>query len=290
MKTGGTFIDSNGDLKMGKYWLLLYEFIVVTIQTSSNKLTVMTLNSSLAVLFSQETNILYNGYHLFIDYDTSPLATQSWSTASIPCSNDNIIILLNDGLSKTIFVKFAADLSTYYWVYTFPSSVGKLACLAVDREINKIFVGLFLTTPMISLYKIKNEDGSIETARKITAIGSENYDPSISFYDGMLILVTGEDDIIFINKTNLHIIKQLTLTTSLLSPRIRFSNIIGNFMYIGGTSVENSKNNGFYLRSYMPYLNDIESTNINFTDSSIVLAESDQIIMPTEGTVTVRKS
>jgi len=61
------------------------------------------------------------------------------------------------------------DLSTIYWHLQFPTGEGKAGCLLVETEINKLFVvSVESTTPQTFLYKISNEDGTVEAARKIT--------------------------------------------------------------------------------------------------------------------------
>ena len=68
-------------------------------------------------------------------------------------------------------------------------SIGRANSLAIDREINKIFIVVASTaTPETSIFKIVNENGSVETARKITGIGTFDSEPRLSLYDGMLLL------------------------------------------------------------------------------------------------------
>ena len=112
--------------------------------------------------------------YMMINSDTSPENTKWCSTANIPWNNDNIILFFYD-LTSARLIKLPIDLSTIYWNLEFTTAEGEASSLLIDKEINKIFVATIKPSgPDTFIYRISNENGSVEVAKKINVIINHN--------------------------------------------------------------------------------------------------------------------
>ena len=254
------------ELVRNKYVL----YLVVTISPSSGNLTILVLDISLNILFQKDTNLIYDGQYMMLDYDTSPLVSSWCSSTSSPCSDDNILMLMSSN-SVPHLLKFPLDLSANYYDLEFNANENYASSVVIDKSTNKVFTGNLnndSSSYASFIYRINNENASVERGIKIEGIGSIDGKLGLILNGDNLVLTAAEGYIIIMDKNNLNFVKHFTFTSTLTDSKIRTARIYENFMYGGITYTNGSVFESIYFKVNYPFFSDLDEDEFSFQDST----------------------
>jgi len=205
-----------------------------------------------------------------IDYDTSPLVSSWCSSTSSPCSNDNILMLMSSN-SVPHLLKFPLDLSTFYYDLQFNANENYASSIVIDKSTNKIFTGNLnddSSSYASFIYRINNENASVEKGTKIEGIGSLDGKLGLILNGDNLILYAAEGYVIIMDKNTLNFNKNFSFMSTLTSARIRTARIYGNFMYGGISYINGSAYESIYFKINYPFLSDLDEDKFSFQEST----------------------
>lgn len=118
------------------------------------------------------------------------------------------------------------------------------------------------------LHRISNEDASLEISYRIDGLGTSDSLARIKFYDEKLLLITSENEFIYLTK-DLQVLQKFSITSTATNLRTRFEHIDGDYLYGTATYTNSTLTMAVYYKTLLPYMNDIEESILNFASSTL---------------------
>ena len=129
-------------------------------------------------------------------------------------------------------MKIDLEMTQIYWEVVFDNNEGISNNVAVDRLENRVIT---VHTTVDSLYSyassFNNQDASRQWARSIYNVGVQTERVQILFYGDHLILLCPHQSVIFVDKSDGTLIREIWITSLLTNFNLRYGFVGGDYLF-----------------------------------------------------------